>query len=319
MRIAIVGAGALGSLYGFYLARAGSSVTLVDKNPIIAEAVRGRGLRMEGDAVPARVEALTPGEAGCCFDAVLVAVKSYHTGEAAGLVSRMLDPGGIAVTLQNGLGNKERLAGVVGGDRVLQGVSTWGSILVAPGVFRLGGRGETFLEKPPGEAREGVFKLLVEVLDKAGLEPRVVADVGTIVWRKLLVNTVINTLTALLRVRNGFISSNPRARGLARRVFDEAYLVAILEGAQLGSSEEEWLRVLRVAEATGGNLSSMLQDVMRCSETEVDSILGEVVRRGRARGLEMRFSAQLYELVKALGERRGDCVEDARGGGREGG
>lgn len=312
-RLAIVGGGSLGSLYAFHLSRAGIGVTLVEKNPLLREAVGERGLTLrvgEGEEHVA-VETASPEEASCCYDAVLVTVKSYDTREAGRVSSRLVGEGGVVVTLQNGLGNKEALREAVGEDRVLQGVSTWGATLVSPGVVRLGGRGETFLEPPGSPGYNDSFVFLVSALDTAGLHPRVVDDILTVVWRKLLVNSVVNTLTALLRVRNGFLLESPATMRLARRVFEEAYLVGFLEGARFESAEEEWERLSAVVEATGSNLSSMLQDVMHCRMTEADAILGEVVRRGRARGLEMRYSSVMMELLRALEDRgrHGGCGE----------
>ncbi|MCE4603172.1 MAG: ketopantoate reductase family protein [Desulfurococcales archaeon] len=298
-RIAIVGAGAMGHLIGGLLSLAGATVDLIDVDDIKVRAVRENGVTIispEGE-LRARPGSLHASEAKCCYNASIILVKSYHTRKAGVLASRITSNRGVIVTLQNGLGNLEMLRSIAG-DRAHGGSTTWGATLLEPGRVLLGGRGVVYLESPrPGyeEAHQGLFS----AMENAGLSPKVTHDIASVLWLKAAVNSVVNPITGLLRVRNGFITENVWARRLAGEVASEVEKVARAEGIELN---DVLGTVLRVAEATHGNKSSMLQDLEACRRTEADAILGEIIARGRRHGVQVGHLEALYLLVKAAEE-----------------
>ncbi len=302
--IGVVGVGALGTLIAAMIASAGYRVIAVDADPLVVETARRRGLTVYVDdgEVRARVEAYTPGEAPAgAADAVIVAVKSYRTREAAPVAARLSR--GVVATVQNGLGNYEVLSEAAPG-RVVQGVSTWGAWRREPGVSVLGGRGEVLLGPPPPGYEES-HAALVEALGDAGLRPRVTREIWREVWRKVAVNAGINPVTALARRPNGAVLEEP-LWSVASRAAVEAARVAEAEGHGFGGPEAALEALRRVAGATAGNYSSMLQDVLACRRTEVDAINGEVYRRGARAGLPVEVNMTLYHLVKGL-EVREEC------------
>ena len=298
-RIAVIGAGAMGHLIGGLLSLSNAGVDLIDVDEVKVRAIRRGGVAIvapEGE-IQAKPGALHAGEARCCYDASIILVKSYHTKEAGVLASRITGSRGVIVTLQNGLGNLEILRSIAG-DRAHGGSTTWGATLLQPGRVLLGGRGVVYIESPrPGyeEAHQG----LVRAMEEAGLSPRVVDDIDSVLWAKAAVNSVINPITGLLRARNGFIPTNRWARRLAEEVASEVEMIARAEGVSLGNVLDT---VLRVAEATKDNRSSMLQDLEACRRTEADSIMGEIIERGRRHGIKASHLEALYLLVKAAEE-----------------
>jgi 2-dehydropantoate 2-reductase len=202
----------------------------------------------------------------------------------------------LVVTLQNGLGNRETLAAELGEGRVGQGVTMLGATLLGPGRVRHAGQGPTIFGAAPDR---GGAAALAGLFAACGLPAELTDDLEALVWGKLMVNAGINALSALLRVPNGALAAIPQARALAERAAGEAAAVAAARGVRLPYADPA-AHALGVAQATGANRSSMLQDVLRGSPTEVDAINGAVAREGRRLGVPTPVNALLTELVAAL-------------------
>lgn len=300
MRIAIVGAGAMGCLFGGHLARAGQEVILVDLLVPTVEALRSRGVRLWEGEVAADVPVaatLDPGEAGP-VDLVIVFVKALHTRSAAASLPPLLGPSTWVLTLQNGLGAAEELVAVVPTERLLVGVTAQGGTLLGPGEVRHGGSGATLLGPYRGDAAGA--RDVAAVLTAAGLPAEAVADPWPAVWRKLAINCGINALTALAGIRNGRIPEIPEAAAVLADAVCEAAAVAAAAGADPGDGEALARHVLDVARATAQNRSSMGQDVDRQVPTEIDFINGAVVREGKRLGIETPVNRTLTRLIKTL-------------------
>jgi 2-dehydropantoate 2-reductase len=223
----------------------------------------------------------------------LVLVKSWQTARVAEQLRGCLTETGIALTLQNGLGNWETLAASLGADRVALGVTTAGASLLAPGYIRAAGNGSIRLGIHPR------LEPLADCLSASGFMLDIVPDPEALVWGKLVVNTAINPLTALLRVPNGELLMRPAARQLMADAAREAAAVASARGIQL-SYADPVAQVEEVARQTATNLSSMLQDVLRGAPTEIEAITGAVVRLGEQAGVPTPVNAVLHRLVKGL-------------------
>lgn len=307
MRIAIFGVGAMGCLFGARLAPY-ADVTLIGGWPAQIDALRAGPLRLiypDGREEAERLNVLQvagdpPGlPPDREFDAALILTKSSGTEAAARGAARVLAPRGIAVTLQNGLGNLEQIAAAVGSDCAALGVTTQGGALDGPGVLRIGGTGTTHLAAhPPIEAQ---VRDLGALFNEAGLPTEVVDDVSSLVWGKLAINAAINPLTALLRVRNGALLDSESARRMMAEAAREVAAVAAAQGIAL-PFDDPAARSEDVARLTGPNRSSMLQDALRAAPTEIDAICGAVMRSGERLGVPTPINALLYRLVKALEE-----------------
>ena len=210
-------------------------------------------------------------------------------------MQRCLAPDGLALTLQNGLGNVEILRQALGIERVALGVTTAGATLLGPGRVRPAGTGPVTLQDQPQ------VRPLAEILAQAGFTVEFVQDAQALLWGKLLINAAINPLTALLGVPNGVLLQLPSTGRLMAEAAEEAAAVAAaLHLAPPYSHPFETVRA--VAQRTAENRSSMLQDVQRRAPTEVDAINGAIVRLGEQTSTPTPVNRSLWLLVRALRE-----------------
>ncbi|MCW5875529.1 MAG: 2-dehydropantoate 2-reductase [Anaerolineales bacterium] len=294
--VLIVGTGALGCLFAARLAAAGHPVGLLGTWPEGIEALNRDGVTLldaAGGAQNWPVRASTQPADFAGSRLALVLVKAWQTGRAAAQLAECLAPDGLALTLQNGLGNREALAAALSEARVAYGVITAGATLVAPGQVRRGGEGRITLAAQPGLER------LATILAAAGFEVQQAEDVAGLAWSKLAINAAINPLSALLGVPNGELLARPSARQLCRQLAQEVAAVAAAQGIALTHADPA-AAAEEVAGRTAGNLSSMLQDVRRGAPTEIDAICGAVVRAARAAGQPAPVNETVWKLVSAL-------------------
>jgi len=297
MQIAVLGAGAMGSLLGGFLSGAGHDVTLVGRSPAHPRAVAERGLTIVGlDGVERTVslDATTDHAAVAGTDLLVVFVKSYDTDGAMAGVAPHLD-GETVLTLQNGLGNAETIAEYVAPERVVAGTTAQGAILETPGRVRHTGDGPTALGRyfAPNDAGG---ESLAAMLSEAGVETSVAPDVRDAIWEKVLVNVGINAVTALAGVTNGELAVAPAGRRLVERAVSEAALVAEAEGRTVPG--DIVARTEAVAEATAANHSSMRQDLEAGRRTEIDQLNGAIVERAAAHDVPTPVNETLADLVR---------------------
>lgn len=228
-------------------------------------------------------------------DIALVLVKSYQTAHAAHDVNSVLKPQGLAITLQNGIGNDLQLASIVGRNRVLSGTTTEGATLVRPGVVRHAGRGSTKLPHTTGP-QTPLLDQFVALLRQVGFSVILTSDVKTDIWQKVAINAAINPLTALVGAPNGFLLANEAAKRIALGAAREAAIVAQAQGCEIdpGATEQ---RAMDVARTTKQNLSSMLQDLNNQRPTELEAITGAVIRLGKEENVPTPYNDALYALL----------------------
>jgi 2-dehydropantoate 2-reductase len=222
--------------------------------------------------------------------------KEFKTGVSLSPNLPVSPSGTLVVTLQNGLGNRELLAAALGEECVGQGVTALGATLLGPGRVRQAGQGATVFGAAPDRA---AIQTLAELFRACRLPAELSDDLEALVWGKLVVNAGINALTALLRVRNGALAENSDARMLIASAVAEAAAVAQARGIRL-PYDDPLARTLAVARTTAANQSSMLQDVLRGSPTEIDAINGAVEREGQRLGIATPANSMLAALVRAL-------------------
>jgi len=299
MRIAILGVGAMGCLFGMYLTRH-AQVTLIGHWPEQIAALRSVPLQVIApDGTIERVPLAATDEPHRLppVDLALVLTKARGTQHAGRVIERLLKPDGLAITLQNGIGNREILEAALGPERVSQGVTMLGASMEGPGKLRLGGQGATYLATGP-QAHE-LLGRFADMLTASRLDVHLSQDVSGLVWGKLAINAGINPLTALLRVPNGALLESDWANRLMRQAAIEAAEVASALGIQM-PFEDAAEQVERVARITAVNHSSMLQDIVRGAETEIEVICGAISRHGKDLGIATPVNDTLYQLVKAL-------------------
>lgn len=299
MKIAIIGAGAMGSLYGGYLAKAGNQVYLLDVWQEHVDAVNQNGLVIqEGEEqVVVYPRGVRDQKEIGSSDLVIVFVKSIHTGSAIKDNLGLVGEHTLLLTLQNGYGNAEAIAAFVDPDKIIVGTTAQGATLLGPGVIKHAGKGSTHIGKYQ-EGKDSQVDELAEVLRLAGFETEVSGRAMEMIWAKLFINVGINALTALLNVKNGQLLDCKETLALMKMAVDEAVTVANAAGMAF-NAEKVLTDVKKIAEATAENRSSMLQDVSQDRKTEIDMINGAIVKQGRLHSIETPVNETLTRLIKS--------------------
>lgn len=298
-RVLIVGPGALGILFAVRFAEAGREVALLDHRRDRAERLNLQGVRLRINdqeirrSIPVRAPDDAP-ERG--FDLALFCVKSYSTESAADGASRWVGAETLVATLQNGLDNAERLAARFGADRILAGTTSEGATLVEEGIARHAGRGSTSVGafSPRREADAEAF---VDALRDAGFDASFSGDWRSTVWTKALLNAAINPVTAILGVPNGTLAELEPLRRLVAAIAAEGGSIARQCGVSVPDDVAE--RAVSLCRVTATNRSSMLQDIERGNETEIENINGFLLREADRYRLEASALRAVTELVRA--------------------
>ena len=307
MTITVIGPGAIGCLLAAYLTRAGEEVSLLDYRPKRATLLQDRGIAVEGE----RETFHTPIKATAYLteirstDIFILCVKASDTAVVAAKLKDAIPPESHLLTLQNGMGNREKLSESFGSDRVFAGVTSHGATLLEVGRVRHAGYGEIWLGETSGtsssQAGGAMLQNLATTMNRAELQAQVVDDIEPILWSKLVVNVGINALTAILGVPNGELLKIPTCQNVMDGAIAEAVQVASGCGIQL-HLQKEIEKVRAVCNSTAANISSMLQDVKRQKKTEIDQINGAVVRMAASLGMASPVNEVLTALVRSLEE-----------------
>jgi 2-dehydropantoate 2-reductase len=305
MEIVVVGPGAIGCLFAAYLARDGSTVWLLDHRPERAKQIGERGITVESERGDFHLQmkvTAKPAEIRSA-DLLILCVKANNTADAAARLQGTIPPQSHLLTLQNGLGNVERLGEFFDSSRILAGATSHGATLLDVGRVRHAGYGEIWIGETGGTSSSlaGREKLqnLAATLNRAGLQAQVVDDIEAVLWRKLMVNVGINALTAILGVPNGELLRIHECTNLMDGAVAEAVKVARHCGINLNPTEEIE-RVRAVCRSTTTNISSMLQDVRRKKKTEIDQLNGVVVKMAAMYGTTAPVNEVLTALVRSL-------------------
>jgi len=286
-------------LFAARLSAAEVAVTMLGGWPAGLEALRQYGVTVvEADGSERSYPVQVADDPSTCTGArfALVLVKSWQTERAARQLAECLAMDGVALTLQNGIGNREKLARHLGGQRVALGVTTTGANLLDPGRVRPAGEGVISLGAHP------LMGQMAVILRAGGFLVETSSDPNGLLWGKLVINAAINPITALLGITNGELLERLPARVLLTTVAREAAAVAIAQGVRLPYPDPV-VAVETIARRTAANRSSMLQDVARGAPTEIDAICGAIVEAGERTGVATPANRTLWQLVKALSPR----------------
>jgi len=297
MNVAVIGVGAMGCLLGAFLSPL-ANVTLLGHWPEQIAALSRDGLTLvgvDGRSTNHAIRATNDPTTITPVDLALILVKSRQTKEASALAKQILAPDGLALTLQNGLGNLETITAVLGPSHTALGITAQGAAMRKPGIVRHAGHGPTHLAYNP-EIRER-FTAIARLFNQSGLTTHLADNVDGLVWGKLAVSCGVNPLTALLGAPNGFLAENESAKQIMMAAARETAVVAQALGITL-PYPDAGIRALEVAQATAANHSSMLQDIQRGASTEIEAICGAVVENGRIAGIPTPINAELLRMIK---------------------
>ncbi|MBB6563003.1 2-dehydropantoate 2-reductase [Acidovorax soli] len=299
LRIAVMGAGAVGCYYGALLARAGHAVSLIGRQSHV-QAVQQRGLRLETALLDVQVpmQASTEASAVQGADVVLFCVKSTDTEAAARAIQPWLAPGALVLTLQNGVDNDERVRAVL--DRrtpVAAAVVYVATAMAGPGHVQHHGRGELVIAPSPrSEAVAAQF-------GAAGIPTQISDNVRGALWAKLVLNCAYNALSALSQQPYGQLVQAPGVTDVIADTVAECLAVAKADGVTIPGDVAAAVR--GIPATMPGQHSSTAQDLARGKPTEIDHLNGYVVQRGEALGVPMPLNRALQVLVKLAEARRG--------------
>ena len=299
MKIVMIGPGAMGSLFGGLLTRAGEDIWLVGYKKEQVETICSAGLTLEeregSQIIPMKAtpDITSVGKA----DLVIFFVKTYDTEKAVSDSLALEKEGTIFLTLQNGLGNEEVICKKIDRKKVMLGVTGQGATLLQPGRVRHAGWGKTFIGELDHRITDRA-KRFAQMFHKAGIETEASPNIHDQVWGKLLVNAGINALTALTGFKNGQLLDYPETARLMEKLTLEAAEVARKKGVRI--EEDPIEKVRKAAAATRENRSSMGQDFDRRRKTEIDAINGAVVREAQPLGIPVPFNQAVTDLVKAI-------------------
>lgn len=300
MKIAIIGAGAMGCLYGGKLSQSkGNQVFLLDIWKEHIDAINKQGLIIEENGEPilySNLKASLHGSDIGPADLVIVFVKSTLTRQAVQGAKELFGRDTLVLTLQNGLGNVDLIGEEIGLSSVIGGTTAHGAYMKGPGEICHAGFGKTIIGELSG-TKTARIEEIATVFRRAGLETEVSQNILGLIWDKLIVNVGINALTGITSLHNGELLDHPELLDIMRAAIEEAVAVANSKNIEL-SPQDPYMHTLEICKSTAANKSSMLQDIMNDRRTEIDMINGGILREGEKEGILTPVNRVLTDLIK---------------------
>lgn len=299
MRIAILGAGAMGSLVGGYLSRH-NEVCLVDVNRELVETINRQGVRItepDGKAETFHPTASADTAGMPPADLIVVFVKSMYSYSALENNRGLIGPDTFLMTLQNGSGHESTLLKFADAAHVVIGTTMHNSAMTAPGVVRHGGSGASHIGRLEGDAAP--LQPIADTFTKCGLETTCSTNVQRLIWEKLFTNASASVLTGILQTPLGYISGNEDAWALCEALIQEA--VAVANGDHMGFDAQEQIAVVHaLCENSAEGLTSIYADLRDGRRSEVDSISGSVIRASRRNGVPAPGHELIVRIIHAM-------------------
>ena len=299
MRFCVVGAGAMGGVYGLSLIDAGYEVDFLDVNLDHIKSVKKDGFRISGIGGK-RVQKVNISAHENDFvnsaDVVLFQAHTTGTKSAANSVATVLKPDGWVITLQNGIGNIEALSAVLGEERVVGGISYHSAALEDLGHVSHTNDGTTFIGELNGAISKRV-KDLAEAFKRASLSPEITADILGVIWGKFVVNCGINPLCAVTGLRSGEIARNNAAAEMQTKILEE--IMAVVEAKGIKLPNNDMITYVKRLTRARYNKPSMQQHIEAGRLTEIDALNGALVSEAKSLNINVPFNEALVNLVKA--------------------
>ena len=310
MKIAIIGSGAMGCRFGVALARSGAEVVLCDVWKEHVDSINEFGLKVQNlnSTQYIKIPATTDIKSIGAVDAIVIFTKSMHTENAVTQALEIMQPDTPVFTFQNGLGNISVLERYVGRDRVVAGITNYPTDLLEPGAVRTDGTGYTKLQALGVHGRAACAEVC-SLLVADGMNCQISDDIMKELWEKLAFNNAMNAITALTRQRVGHMGSSPYGFELCCLVAREVCDVAEAEGVNTDyDSVVATFRKVLDPNESGNHLTSMLQDVLKKKQTEIDSICGAVMEKAAQHGIKTPHLKTIFNLIHVIDENYGTQV-----------
>lgn len=307
MKVLIVGAGALGSVFGCLLRDKGYEVGLLEPSSRLDD-IRESGLRVSGlfgdhecsdfELYPSHLDV----PAGY-YDLVLITVKSFHTQAAARQVAPEVGDDALVISLQNGIGNYEAIAAEVGEGRTLAARVIFGARMADRAHAEVTVYAEPVMIGSPANAVDmSRISPIAAAFSEAGIPTQPTSEINKFIWSKMLYNCSLNPLSAILNVPYGKLLQSDGTRNLMRQMVEEIFAVAHAQGIELfWKQPSEYLELLfnKLVPDTAAHFASMAQDLQAGRRTEIEALNGAVVRLGEEVGVNCPANATLSDLIRA--------------------
>jgi 2-dehydropantoate 2-reductase len=302
MKTAILGAGAMGSVFASYLAESKDEVILIDVAKPVVDSISSRGLIIRdkaGNEKTFRIAATAELSNVGAVDLLIVFVKCYHTEAAVRSALPLLGDNSIVLSLQNGWGNASRIGNLVGPEKVLVGVSYHSATALGPGHVLHGGQGPTYLGELDGSVSERAEKV-ARFLASGGIEVETSTEVVKDIWSKLALNVATLPGSVLARLTADRLLSSPEMQEFMQNLLREVIAVANAQNIHL-NFDERWGAIVRLLKQLAPNTKgSMFQDIEQRRPTEIDVINGAIVEAGQSLKISTPFNRAVVSLIKAL-------------------
>ncbi|WP_047982391.1 ketopantoate reductase family protein [Ornithinibacillus contaminans] len=314
MKLLILGAGAMGSLFAGKLKQNGVDVTIYNRSNNHVEKIQSDGLKIidkEGVGSTVQLPVLTdPVQVVDTYDLILVFVKTFATENVLDKVLPYITKETPILTLQNGIGNMEKISKLAPEHEVLVGGTWAGASVAEPGTILHRAWGSTFIGAPlANERKNDLLMKIASTFTKSGLETEVAANVQSIIWSKLLVNIAFNGLTAITRLKNGDAIRTQEGKMIVEKLVDETVEIAAKKAIPL-LFENPYAECIRLGETDiAMNTSSMLADILHKRKTEIEAINGAIVEEGRKYGINTPYNEMIVNVIKVIEESYRNMVE----------
>jgi 2-dehydropantoate 2-reductase len=298
LRVAVLGAGAIGAYYGKRLADGGAAVTLIARGRQL-EALRANGLTIvepEGTST-ARLEVTDDPAVVGPVDVVLFCVKSYDTGEAAAHLTPLLRPGTAVVSLQNGIDNEDRIADAIGAEHVLGGAAYILAAVREPGVVDAAGPRQIVIGELAGGPPTPRVQAIVDVGARAGLGVVASPDVRAALWEKYTLLVAFSAMTATVRLGIGAIRDAPAARAMLRAIMTEVWSIGRAAGVALPDDLVETRMTLLLSQHDEAS-TSLYHDLVTGHRMETEALQGAAIRLGRGHGIATPWLDAAYAILE---------------------
>ncbi len=307
MKVLVFGLGALGAVYSCLLKGQGHQVTGLDREPVAREAA-AKGVQVNGiwgehsaflDTVVTNLEELVDRD----YDLLVLTVKSYETAEVARQIANFISPQTYVMLAQNGFGNYEAAAQSIPKSQLILGRVIFGAETMAPGVSKVTViADDVVIGSPENLIDMGRLEDLARTFSTAGIPTRASNEVMKFVWGKIIYNSALNPLGAILEVPYGMLAENPHTHQLMDQVIEEIFAVLRAHRQETPWADAEAYRqafYTQLVPSTAGHHASMLQDMQRGRKTEIDALNGAVVNLGRQYGVQTPVNEVIVAMIKA--------------------
>jgi 2-dehydropantoate 2-reductase len=310
MKILVLGAGAIGSVFGGFLALAGHHIVLIGRQSHM-NAIKKNGLFIEGIWGEHTVSSLRgyeslvalQGSERLEFDLILLTVKSYDTEKMLNELTRIYPGTSPVISLQNGLGNVEKIESIIGRDKTIGGRVIFGVEFVEPGRVKVTvSADKTMLGGLSGGIDNNFVQQVADNFTDAHIPAQAVDDIHRFIWGKVLYNCALNGLATLVNMHYGGLLSHEGTKDIMRNIVSEIF--AIIKAKHITvdwDTPEQYIEHLfsTLIPLTFDHHPSMLQDIMRHKQTEIDALNGAIVKMGGELGMYLPYNWTITQLIKA--------------------